>query len=120
MLESFSPAVRAWFAASFPAPTGAQVQGWPPIRAGQHTLICAPTGSGKTLVGDGAWSASHMASWNEAVATAAAKHPSLKVYDWASVVQDAWFQQDHIHYTSEGYAHRASMIAGALAAAYPA
>ncbi len=45
----FSPAVRAWFAASFPEPTGAQVQGWPPITAGAHTLICAPTGSGKTL-----------------------------------------------------------------------
>ncbi len=49
MLETFSPAVRAWFAASFPEPTGAQIQGWPPITAGQHTLICAPTGSGKTL-----------------------------------------------------------------------
>jgi len=41
--------VRAWFAASFPEPTAAQVQGWPPITAGDHTLICAPTGSGKTL-----------------------------------------------------------------------
>ena len=49
VLESFSPAVRAWFAASFPEPTGAQIHGWPPIAAGQHTLICAPTGSGKTL-----------------------------------------------------------------------
>ncbi|MBA3288037.1 MAG: DEAD/DEAH box helicase, partial [Acidimicrobiia bacterium] len=49
VLESFSPAVRAWFAAAFPEPTAAQVQGWPPIAAGDHTLICAPTGSGKTL-----------------------------------------------------------------------
>ncbi len=49
MLEAFSPAVRAWFAASFPEPTPPQVQGWPAIRSGTHTLICAPTGSGKTL-----------------------------------------------------------------------
>ena len=49
VLNGFSPAVRAWFATSFPQPTAAQVQGWPAISAGQHTLICAPTGSGKTL-----------------------------------------------------------------------
>jgi ATP-dependent Lhr-like helicase len=48
-LQRFSPAVRAWFSASFPEPTAAQVQGWEPIRDREHTLICAPTGSGKTL-----------------------------------------------------------------------
>ncbi|MEO1056491.1 MAG: DEAD/DEAH box helicase, partial [Actinomycetota bacterium] len=49
MLQAFSPAVRQWFASSFPEPTPAQVQGWPHIAGGEHTLICAPTGSGKTL-----------------------------------------------------------------------
>jgi ATP-dependent Lhr-like helicase len=49
VLDRFSPAVRAWFAASFPEPTAAQAMGWPAISAGEHTLILAPTGSGKTL-----------------------------------------------------------------------
>ena len=48
-LEQFSEPVRAWFEASFPAPTAAQAQGWPAIAAGDHTLVLAPTGSGKTL-----------------------------------------------------------------------
>ena len=49
VLERFSPAVRAWFSTTFVAPTAPQTQGWPAIAAGQHTLICAPTGTGKTL-----------------------------------------------------------------------
>ena len=48
-LAAFSPATRAWFEASFRAPTDAQERGWPAIAAGAHTLIHAPTGSGKTL-----------------------------------------------------------------------
>ena len=49
VLAAFSPAVREWFAAAFPEPTPPQVAGWPHIQAGANTLICAPTGSGKTL-----------------------------------------------------------------------
>ena len=45
----FHPAVAAWFAGQFAAPTPAQVQAWPAIQAYRHTLIAAPTGSGKTL-----------------------------------------------------------------------
>jgi ATP-dependent helicase Lhr and Lhr-like helicase len=50
VLESFHPAVRAWFGGRFPAgPTEPQAAGWGEIAAGRHTLIAAPTGSGKTL-----------------------------------------------------------------------
>jgi len=45
----FQPAVRAWFEGAFTAPTPAQAKGWPPIHAGESTLLLAPTGSGKTL-----------------------------------------------------------------------
>jgi ATP-dependent Lhr-like helicase len=51
-VEQFHPAVRRWFEERFPAgPSEAQALGWPPIAAGQDTLIAAPTGSGKTLAG---------------------------------------------------------------------
>ncbi|MGH7092784.1 MAG: DEAD/DEAH box helicase, partial [Stellaceae bacterium] len=45
----FHPAVAAWFARSFAAPTAAQAAAWPAIKSGRHVLIAAPTGSGKTL-----------------------------------------------------------------------
>ena len=44
--------VRAWFEAEFPAgPTPAQALAWPRIAAGEHLLLVAPTGTGKTLAG---------------------------------------------------------------------
>ena len=49
VLERFSEPVRTWFATTFATPTPAQAQGWPAIADGAHTLILAPTGSGKTL-----------------------------------------------------------------------
>ena len=45
----FHPAVAGWFRRSFAAPTPAQAEAWPAIKAGRHTLVAAPTGSGKTL-----------------------------------------------------------------------
>ncbi|TXL71390.1 DEAD/DEAH box helicase [Vineibacter terrae] len=45
----FHPAVAAWFADRFSAPTAAQAQAWPAIKSGRDVLIAAPTGSGKTL-----------------------------------------------------------------------
>src|SRR5688572_355814 len=48
-LTRFHPAVREWFVSSFGEATRAQQLGWPAIASGDWTLICAPTGSGKTL-----------------------------------------------------------------------
>ncbi|WP_243048230.1 DEAD/DEAH box helicase [Dyella sp. RRB7] len=48
-LHDFHPAVAAWFQAAFAAPTAPQKAAWPSIRSGRHTLVAAPTGSGKTL-----------------------------------------------------------------------
>lgn len=47
--RNFHPAVAAWFGATFPAATEAQLRAWPLIQAGRTTLVAAPTGSGKTL-----------------------------------------------------------------------
>ena len=45
----FHPAVQRWFAGRFRKPVPVQEKGWEAIRTGRHTLIVAPTGSGKTL-----------------------------------------------------------------------
>ncbi|MDP9443366.1 MAG: DEAD/DEAH box helicase, partial [Actinomycetota bacterium] len=49
VLDRFSAPTRAWFEASFAAPTPAQTGAWHAIAAGRHALVVAPTGSGKTL-----------------------------------------------------------------------
>ncbi len=49
VLSDFSVPVRTWFADTFGDSTPPQALGWPPIQRGEHTLILAPTGSGKTL-----------------------------------------------------------------------
>src|SRR5579883_1578452 len=45
----FHPAVADWFETRFARATPAQGDAWPLIKAGRHTLIAAPTGSGKTF-----------------------------------------------------------------------
>ncbi len=45
----FSEATRAWFTGAFEAPTPAQLGAWDAVSRGQHALVVAPTGSGKTL-----------------------------------------------------------------------
>jgi len=48
-LDTFHPAVAAWFSRTFDAPTPAQERAWPALQAGRHVLVAAPTGSGKTF-----------------------------------------------------------------------
>src|SRR5881628_1485119 len=48
-LRQFHPLVREWFRETLGAPSAPQKQGWPAIAKGEHTLILAPTGTGKTL-----------------------------------------------------------------------
>ncbi|HJU66925.1 MAG TPA: DEAD/DEAH box helicase [Gemmatimonadaceae bacterium] len=48
-LRTFHPLVRAWFTETLGSPSEPQQQGWPAIASGAHTLVLAPTGTGKTL-----------------------------------------------------------------------
>jgi ATP-dependent Lhr-like helicase len=48
-LKVFDPLLAEWFGGRFGAPTRAQALAWPAIAAGEHVLVTAPTGSGKTL-----------------------------------------------------------------------
>lgn len=47
--DLFHPAVEGWLKQTYPGPTPAQAEAWPRIRRGEHVLVAAPTGSGKTL-----------------------------------------------------------------------
>lgn len=47
--ELFNPLISRWFAHRYGQATDAQTQAWPLIRNGEHVLVSAPTGSGKTL-----------------------------------------------------------------------
>ncbi len=49
MNRRFHPIVRRWFGETLGKPSEPQRKGWPAIASGSHTLILAPTGTGKTL-----------------------------------------------------------------------
>jgi ATP-dependent helicase Lhr and Lhr-like helicase len=47
--DLFHPIIQDWFLKNIGKPTDIQNLAWPEISSGQHILITAPTGSGKTL-----------------------------------------------------------------------
>ena len=60
-LSVFHPSIQNWFGQHFDGPTVVQTESWPAIARGEHALITAPTGSGKTLTAF-LWSLSQFAS----------------------------------------------------------
>jgi peptidoglycan/LPS O-acetylase OafA/YrhL len=74
----------------------------------------------RSLLSDGPYAEKNMADWDAALLAACARYPNMRVYDWASQVKNSWFIDDGIHFTSEGYAARARLIAQALLQAFPA
>ena len=48
-LDIFSPYTARWFTRALGTPTAVQADAWPAIASGRHTLVSAPTGTGKTL-----------------------------------------------------------------------
>ena len=49
VVSLFEPYVQEWIRRSFAHLSPPQIQAWPLIAEGRHTLIFSPTGSGKTL-----------------------------------------------------------------------
>jgi lysophospholipase L1-like esterase len=73
-----------------------------------------------SLLSSGPYAESNMQAWNRALLQACPRYPTMRVYDWAAAARPSWFISDGIHYTPQGYAERARLIANALAQAFPA
>jgi hypothetical protein len=74
----------------------------------------------KTLKSSGPYGDAQMQKWNAALVRACARYPNMRVYDWRAEVQDRWYIPDRIHFSTAGYAQRATRIANAFATAFPA
>jgi hypothetical protein len=73
-----------------------------------------------SLLSSGPYSEQNMELWDQALQQAQSQYPNMRIYNWPAVVQKSWFINDGIHFTTIGYAHRATDIADALAEAFPA
>jgi len=74
----------------------------------------------KTLRAKGPYRNAHMQAWNQVVVDACTRYPNMRVYDWASEVENEWFLRDAVHFNSLGSKERSARIANALARAFPA
>jgi peptidoglycan/LPS O-acetylase OafA/YrhL len=68
--------------------------------------------------GNPAYSEENMQAWDDELMDACQDYPNMRIYDWANRVQDQWFIDDGIHFTSDGYRVRAQAIANALPKAF--
>jgi peptidoglycan/LPS O-acetylase OafA/YrhL len=73
-----------------------------------------------SLLSTGPYSEQNMELWNQALQQEQSRYPNMRIYNWPAVAKKSWFISDGIHFTSIGYAHRATAIADALARAFPA
>ena len=73
-----------------------------------------------SLLSTGPYSERNMELWNQALQQVQSRYPNMRIYNWPAAVHKSWFINDGIHFTSNGYAHRATAIADALARAFPA
>jgi peptidoglycan/LPS O-acetylase OafA/YrhL len=75
----------------------------------------------RSLLAEGSpYDNSNMQDWNRALLAACGRHPNMRIYDWAAEVEDSWFVEDGIHFTTPGYRQRSKRIADALLNAFPA
>jgi lysophospholipase L1-like esterase len=73
-----------------------------------------------TQLDGGPWSEANEQGWDNALVSALASYPNMRIFNWAAVAQPGWFLSDGIHYNSAGCEARAQAIADALARAFPA
>jgi lysophospholipase L1-like esterase len=73
----------------------------------------------KTLISSSPYADVQMQKWNAALVAACTRWPNMRLFDWRSEVQNAWYISDGIHFSSPGSQQRAKRIASALARAFP-
>jgi ATP-dependent helicase Lhr and Lhr-like helicase len=78
ILSSFHPVVRSWFERTFGTPTAPQTLGWEPISQGKHTLIVAPTGTGKTIAAF-LWCINHLIEERASAAPGESPAPGVSI-----------------------------------------